>query len=62
MIKDVVVIDADATRVVLAIRPNDRISLSQKVGEWQDEKHIIRWAGDGYTGTHRRWVSGWMMR
>jgi hypothetical protein len=53
MIKDVVVIDADNTRAVLAIRPGDRITLSQKVGQWEDDKHVIRWAGSGF-GVFRR--------
>jgi hypothetical protein len=49
MIKDVVVVDANVDRVTLAIRPNDRISLPTKTGgEWQDERHSIRWAGSGF--------------
>ena len=48
-IKDVMVIDASPSSVTLAIRPNDRITLPTKTGgSWEDERHVIRWAGAGF--------------
>jgi hypothetical protein len=48
MLKDVVVTSCDNASVTLAIRPGDKITLSGQAGEWQDEAHLIRWAGAGY--------------
>lgn len=47
-VKDVMVADADNQRVVLAIRAGDRITLSSKAAEWEDDRHRIRWAGAGF--------------
>jgi hypothetical protein len=48
MIKDVVVTDSDPTQVKLAIRPSDIIRMGAQSGTWQDDRHIVRWAGTGY--------------
>lgn len=47
-VKDAFVADADSQRVVLAIKPSDKITLSSKAGVWEDEKHIIKWDGGGF--------------
>ena len=48
MVKDAVVIDASATSVVLSIKPGDVVHMRNKGAEWQDDKHRIRWAGNGF--------------
>lgn len=53
LVKDAVVVDASATTVVLAIRPGDVIHMRNKTAEWADDKHRIRWAGNGF-GCFRR--------
>lgn len=51
--KEILVADADNQRVLLALRPTDKITLPSKSSSWEDERHAIRWAGAGF-GVFRR--------
>jgi hypothetical protein len=53
MPKDVVVIEADSHRVVLAIKPGDVIRMQAKSATFEDERHVIKWTGAGF-GVFRR--------
>jgi hypothetical protein len=45
-----IVIDADHTRAVLAIRPGDLVRMPGKSSEWQSDggDYLVRWAGSGF--------------
>jgi hypothetical protein len=49
VVRDVLVVDSDATHVRLAIRPNDIIRMGRQSDSWADLKFEVRWAGNGYS-------------
>ena len=49
VVKDALVVDSDVTMVKLAIRPADIIRMETQSDTWQDDRHIVRWAGTGYS-------------
>jgi hypothetical protein len=49
IVKDVLVIEADHQRAVLAIRPSDVVRVGQgRTAEWQDDRFIVKWSGVGF--------------
>jgi hypothetical protein len=51
--RDLLVVEADSNRVVLSIRPNDVIRMPSKSSTWQDDRHVVKWAGSGYAAFRR---------